>query len=224
MNRNPSLLRGNPSSLGSTPQTDVAQEVALLRQELRRIRGALLPGTGTNTGRSITNESDNMPISNTYQLVLREDDKLYCVNNDNTVKCFASGELACKIAIERKLEKVTEHTRFGYGVALEFLILGAKIQRAGWNGKDMWIAYMSGMELPAFNDSTAQKRVNDRTAALIGKDVPLITDPYIAMWTAQGTWQPGWLPSQADQFAVDWRFAPTQIEGKEFLFERRFPY
>lgn len=223
MNRNPSLLRGNPSSLGSTPQTDVAQEVALLRQELRRISGALLPGTGTNTGRSITNESDNMPISNTYQLVLREDDKLYCVNNDNTVKCFASGELACKIAIERKLEKVTEHTRFGYGVALEFLILGAKIQRAGWNGKDMWLAYMSGMELPAYNDSTAQRKVNDRTKDLVGSDTAVTLAPYISVW-AGGTLQPGWLPSQADQFAVDWRVAPTQIEGKEFLFERRFTY
>jgi hypothetical protein len=36
------------------------------------------------------------------------------------------------------------------------------------------------------------------------------------MWTAQGTWQPGWLPSQADQFAADWRLDESQVEGKQF--------
>jgi len=43
-----------------------------------------------------------------------------------------------------------------------------------------------------------------RTARHIGVDTPLDSQPYIAMWTANGQWQPGWLASQADLLADDW--------------------
>lgn len=48
-------------SLGSTPQPDVAQEVALLRQELSKLSEALLPRTGAIlTGRAVTDEFNNL--------------------------------------------------------------------------------------------------------------------------------------------------------------------
>jgi hypothetical protein len=91
-----------------------------------------------------------------------------------------------------------------FGLAIEALKMGKKVARIGWNGKDMWLAYMSGMSLPPFGSQIEGKKVNDRTAELIGEDTPLVTLPYIAMWTADQKWLPGWLASQTDILAEDW--------------------
>jgi len=93
---------------------------------------------------------------------------------------------------------------FDFGFAIKAMKKGKKVARKGWNGKNMWLVYMSGMTLPAFNDQTSGKKVNDRTAKLIGKDTLLETLPYIAMWTADKKWLPGWLASQTDMLAEDW--------------------
>ena len=71
-----------------------------------------------------------------------------------------------------------------FGLAIEAAKLGRKIARRGWNGKNMWVVLM-----PALN---------------IGPDTSLNSQPYFAMWTALGQWQPGWLASQADMLAEDW--------------------
>jgi len=82
---------------------------------------------------------------------------------------------------------------------------GQRFCRAGWNGKRMWIASMSGLKLPAASSAMPGPKVNERTALLIGKDAPLDSQPYIVMWTAEQKWQPGFLLSQADVFAEDWQ-------------------
>jgi len=91
-----------------------------------------------------------------------------------------------------------------FGLAIEAMKKGKKVARKGWNGKGMWIVYMSGMTLPPYNTQDTQRKVNDRTAKLIGKDTPLETLPYIAMWTADKKWLPGWLASQTDMLSDDW--------------------
>jgi len=98
-------------------------------------------------------------------------------------------------------------TGFSFGAALSYLLGGRKLRRAGWNGKGMYIVLMPGFKLPAWSDQSANAKVNDRTAAIIGKDTPLDAQPYLAMWTAAGQWQPGWLASQADLLADDWELA-----------------
>lgn len=91
-----------------------------------------------------------------------------------------------------------------FGQALEALKEGKKACREGWNGKEMWIVLMPELKLPAFSSQEPGVKVNDRTAKHIGVDTPLNSAPYIAMWTAQQTWQPGWLASQPDMLADDW--------------------
>ena len=90
------------------------------------------------------------------------------------------------------------------GWAIEWMRQGCKVRRAGWNGKGMWICLMPELKLPPFNSQEPVAKVNDRTAKHIGPNTPLDSQPYIAMWTAQGQWQPGWLCSQADLLAKDW--------------------
>lgn len=92
-----------------------------------------------------------------------------------------------------------------FGLALEALKKWKKVSRAGWNGKGMFIVIMPALYLPPYNTEDTARKVNDRTAKWIGEDAPLDSQPYIAMFTAQKKWQPGWLASQADMLADDWQ-------------------
>lgn len=96
-------------------------------------------------------------------------------------------------------------TAMGFGHAIQAMRSGRKVSRAGWNGKGMFIVLMSALYLPPFNTQGTDRKVNDRTAKWIGEDRPLDSQPYFAMFTATGQWQPGWLASQADMLANDWQ-------------------
>lgn len=63
------------------------------------------------------------------------------------------------------------------GDAVQMMRNGAKVRRAGWNGKGMYIFMTLG-------DAEHE--------------------PYITMFTAQKRLQPGWVCSQADLLARDW--------------------
>ena len=91
-----------------------------------------------------------------------------------------------------------------FGEAIEKLKQGSKVTRKGWNGRGMWIVLMPSLYLPPYSTQGTDRKVNDRTAKHIGEDSPLDSQPYIAMWTADGKWQPGWLASQADLLSDDW--------------------
>ncbi len=93
----------------------------------------------------------------------------------------------------------------GIGWAVDQMRNGERVCRAGWNGKEMFIVLMPALKLPPYNTQGTERKVNDRTAKYIGEDAPLDCQPYIAMFTAQKQWQPGWLGSQADILAIDWQ-------------------
>ena len=63
---------------------------------------------------------------------------------------------------------------------------------------------MDSLSLPPFNTQDTHKKVNDRTAGLIGPDAHLESQPYFVIWTADQKWQPGWNPSTPDVLARDW--------------------
>lgn len=73
-----------------------------------------------------------------------------------------------------------EELEHDFGWALKQLRKSKRVMRKGWNGKGMYIF----LELGKID------RVN--------------TDPYITMFTAAKTLQPGWLCSQNDMLATDW--------------------
>jgi hypothetical protein len=91
-----------------------------------------------------------------------------------------------------------------FGLAIEAMKKGYKVARFGWNGKGMFVVIMPELYLPPYNTQGELRKVNDRTAKWIGEDKPLDSQAYIAMYTAQGKWQPGWLASQADMLSEDW--------------------
>lgn len=91
-----------------------------------------------------------------------------------------------------------------FGLAIEAAKLGKKIARGGWNGKGQWVVLMPALSLPPYSSQKPGAKVNDRTAKHIGPDTPLDSQPYFAMWNAQGKWQPGWTATQSDMLAEDW--------------------
>jgi hypothetical protein len=70
----------------------------------------------------------------------------------------------------------------GIGWAIKQMDNGSRVQRAGWNGKGMWLA----LQVP---DAGSK-----------------MTLPYIYMSTVSGDLVP-WLASQTDLLALDWLMA-----------------
>lgn len=68
---------------------------------------------------------------------------------------------------------------FDFGEALRAMRAGLRVQRAGWNGKGMWL----GLQVPDQHSK--------------------MTLPYIYMSTVTGDLVP-WLASQTDMLAQDW--------------------
>lgn len=90
-----------------------------------------------------------------------------------------------------------------FGEALEALKIGARVARAGWNGKGMWIALTPGSVFPAGlakSGHAARHRAEE-----LGDDFKEITLlPHIDMRAADGSMVIGWLASQTDMLADDW--------------------
>jgi hypothetical protein len=87
--------------------------------------------------------------------------------------------------------------QFDFGEALEALRAGKRVQRAGWNGKGMWLALQPGYPEGVPANATSAKALH----VAEGEMVRIL--PYIAMKTVDGGFVP-WLASQTDVLAQDW--------------------
>ncbi len=93
-----------------------------------------------------------------------------------------------------------------FGEALKALKEGKKVARAGWNGKDMWVALTPGSLIPT-SMVKLHHAAGHRADELIGKfdhpgEIKLL--PHIDMRVADGSMVIGWLASQTDLLAEDW--------------------
>lgn len=79
---------------------------------------------------------------------------------------------------------------FSFSFALEMLLQGHRIARAGWNGKGMWLCYTDPYDNADF--SIVEKPECRGTLS-----------PYIIMKSADNKLIP-WLASQTDILADDW--------------------
>lgn len=85
---------------------------------------------------------------------------------------------------------VTNHTNLNFGQAIEALKQGCRVQREGWNGKNMHIYLEKHFHVLLGQGGMRHERDYE---------------PVIIMFTAQQKHQPGWLASQADILAEDWQ-------------------
>jgi hypothetical protein len=92
-------------------------------------------------------------------------------------------------------------TAMPFGHALCALKAGGRVARAGWNGKGMWLAHVTGWTFnvmlgPVDNIPTARSL------------------PFLVMRTAQGDFVP-WLASQTDILANDWMILVEPLPAAE---------
>ena len=75
---------------------------------------------------------------------------------------------------------------------------GKRIQRAGWNGKGMYVTFQ-----PGYPEGIA---INENTAKATGLSQGTVCKflPYLLMRTADGSFVP-WVVSQTDVLADDWK-------------------
>lgn len=89
-----------------------------------------------------------------------------------------------------------------FGQAIEALKAGQRVARAGWNGKGMWLSLScdGSREVPAeafWSPHNAWHAVQSGGFATVL--------PSITMKTADGSILMGWMASQTDMLAEDWR-------------------
>ena len=82
-----------------------------------------------------------------------------------------------------------------FGDALHHMRNGARVARAGWNGKNMYLFQQDGYEFPVKRNSALNQEHPEGTM------VAML--PFIVMRTVDGTCVP-WLCSQTDALATDW--------------------
>ena len=79
-----------------------------------------------------------------------------------------------------------------FGDALEALQDGERVAREGWNGKNMYVFLAHEADFVTDADISEFDQLDVEVADML------------VMKTAQNTFQPGWLASQADMLAEDW--------------------
>ena len=97
-----------------------------------------------------------------------------------------------------------------FGTAIEYAKTGRKIQRAGWNGKGQYVELALGISYV----NMAGEVINAQHEA--------IGNAALAFVGTSGV-QIGWLASQADMLADDWRLADVDREEGEKQPEQQQP-
>lgn len=102
-----------------------------------------------------------------------------------------------------------------FQAALAEMKAGFAVARSGWNGKNMFIVMMPGITLAAHSSQDPMiPKVDNRLARWVGEDMEVECNPYLAMYTADKKWQPGWLASQTDMLADDWNTVTPTVRNR----------
>lgn len=92
-----------------------------------------------------------------------------------------------------------------FGMALELLKAGARVARAGWNGKGMWLSMSGPLEGRVIGADQFWSENNRAWARQFGGALVL---PCITMKTVDASGREailmGWLASQTDMLSEDW--------------------
>lgn len=93
-----------------------------------------------------------------------------------------------------------------FGEALEALKNGKCVARSGWNGRNMFVHLNPG-STPNSTPTSASGLISGVSVSLFeeGSDGTITRMPNLNLKAADGTIITGWLASQTDLLAEDWR-------------------
>lgn len=95
---------------------------------------------------------------------------------------------------EKKKENSRENETMDFGKAIKYLKDGKRVQRQGWNGKNQYIELATNISYKNTNNET----INAEHQAIGNKAIAFVGTSGV---------QIGWLASQADMLAEDWKIA-----------------
>ena len=137
------------------------------------------------------------------------DDEGFMIENLTNAKPntdFSEGYISWSTKEQVFLE-FRETGNFPFGMAIEALKMGHKVQRSGWNGKDMYLVILD----------PARDNLMTLSVSCVEATRELALQPFIVMKTVDNTYVP-WLASQTDMLSDDWRivnFIPLEQDNKE---------
>lgn len=99
-----------------------------------------------------------------------------------------------------------------FSAALRALKFGYRVQRSGWNGKDMWLS-VSNLNTATVDADKFWSPHNREYAEQNGGNAEV--PPCITMKNAKGQIQMGWVASQEDLFSNDWYVFMEKEAGLE---------
>lgn len=100
----------------------------------------------------------------------------------------------------KNMNKIEISKNFDFGKAIQFLKQGKKLQREGWNGKNQYIELATNISYTNTNSEV----VNAEHEAIGNKAIAFIGTSGV---------QIGWLASQADMLAEDWKIKNESEEN-----------
>lgn len=95
---------------------------------------------------------------------------------------------------EKKKENSRENETMDFGQAIRLLKDGKKVARQGWNGKKQYIELATNISYKNTNNET----INAEHQAIGNKAIAFVGTSGVQL---------GWLASQADMLAEDWKIA-----------------
>ena len=95
---------------------------------------------------------------------------------------------------EKKKENSRENETMDFGQAIRLLKDGKKVARQGWNGKNQYIELATNISYKTAED----KIINAEHDAIGNKAIAFVGTSGVQL---------GWLASQADMLAEDWKIA-----------------
>lgn len=144
---------------------------------------------GQDTTEIIINRNENIDNKLEFYKKAYDDNCVHCMNNQvKIISAFAIGFFT-RVTDN---ELVNKKNTMNFGEAIKLLKQGKKMQREGWNGKKQYIELASNISY-----------VNPENE-VINAEHDAIGNKAIAFVGTSGV-QLGWLASQADMLAEDWR-------------------
>lgn len=95
------------------------------------------------------------------------------------------------------IKKEKEESTFDFGKAIQLLKEGHRVQRNGWNGKNQYIELATNISYKNINGEI----INTEHEAIGNKAIAFVGTSGIQM---------GWLASQADMLAEDWKIVKEE--------------
>ena len=118
------------------------------------------------------------------------------IRNTQRVEYTLMNILSCEwmVANEENCPELGGEATFSFGDAIKYMKRGLRVKRKGWNGKNQYIQLATGISYKSADGE------------IVNCEHDAIGNQAIAFVGTSGVYM-GWLASQADMLAEDWKFA-----------------